>query len=380
MGIKMPRKNNKIKKGNFMNIGHKLIVGAIGFLIFIAVAWNFFAGIKIEGNQIGVIQDWQKGVLDKTLSSGTHFYNNLAQDIYVYDIGTQKITFDSFGNKDAEWPAIDVEIGENGGQKASISISCNYRLNPVKVVEIHKAGLGKSYESVVLKREIVDTVNEIARPHPSALDLYSGAGFVKFKNDVDKALHENTFLKEKGIDVENTIIYQVHLDPEYEKEIAGKQLAQQQKLRKQEETKAAEEEAKRIFAMSQANVEKVRQEAEAQKIITVKNAEAQAEQQVLQADAEKKKRIALAEGERDANLALASGILAVGQAEAQVAQLKSQALYAGEAGAKRAQVEIATKQAEMVKGILSGVQVLPEKALIQLGRTAGVAVSEASQQ
>ena len=368
----------RLQKGaNNMN---KVISGLVGAFLLIVIAfavlWNFFAIMKIEGNEMGVIQDWKQGVLDKTLVSGTHFYNNWAWDIYKYNIGTQKITFDSHNNADAEWPSIAVEVGENGGQKASVSISCNYHLNPLKIVQIHKQGIGKTYESVVLKREIVDTVNEIARPHASALDLYSGTGFVRFKNDVDKALKENIFLKEKGVDIENTIIYNVHLDPAYEAEIAGKQIAQQQKLRKVEETKAAEEEAKRIFAMSQANVEKVRQEAEAQKIITVKNAEAQAEQQVLQADAEKKKRVALAEGERDANLALASGILAVGQAEAKVAELKSQALYAGEAGAKRAQVEIATKQAEMVKGILSGVQVLPERALIQLGRTAGVAVSE----
>ena len=353
----------------------RLVSGVISLVILFLIAWNFFAAIKIEGNQIAVIQDWKKGVLPQTLVSGTHFYNNMAWDIYVYDIGTQKITFDSSTqNKDAEWPSIPVEIGENGGQKAQVSVSCNYRLDPEKVVLIHKAGIGKTYESVILKREIVDTVNEIARPHASALDLYSGAGFVRFKNDVDTALKENLFLKEKGIDIENTIIYQVHLDPAYESEIAGKQIAQQQKLRKQEETKAAEEEAKRIFAMSQANVEKVRQEAEANKIVTIKNAEAQAEQQVLQADAEKRKRIALAEGERDANLALASGILAVGEAEAKVAELKSQALYAGEAGAKRAQVEIATKQAEIVKGILQGVSVIPEKALIQIGKTAGVAV------
>lgn len=352
-----------------------LVGGIVGLILLFLVGWNFFALVKIEGNEIAVIQDWSKGVLDKTLASGTHFYQNWAWDIYIYDIGTQKITFDSFNNKDAEWPSIPVEVGENGGQKAQISISCNYRLNPEKVVSIHKAGIGKTYESVILKREIVDTVNEIARPHASALELYSGTGFVKFKNDVDAALKENIFLKSKGIEIENTIIYQVHLDPEYEKEIAGKQIAQQQKLRKQEETKAAEEEAKRIFAMSQANVEKVRQEAEAQKIITVKNAEAQAEQQVLQAQAEKKKRVALAEGERDANLALASGILAVGEAEAKVQALKREGLYAGESGARRAEVEIATAQAEKLKGLFQGVNIVPEKTILNTMAATGLVIN-----
>lgn len=366
----------EIPGSGFTFKGGWIAIGVVCLIAFV-IGWNCFAGIKIEGNELGVIQDWSQGVLDKTLQPGTHFYNNWAWDVYKYDIGTQKITFDIVQNtKDAEYDRIPVEIGENGGQKAFIAISCNYRLNPMKVVQIHKQGIGKTYESVVLKREIVDTVNEIARPHHSALDLYSGEGFVKFKNDVDEALKNNVFLKDKGIDIENTIIYNVHLDPNYEAEIAGKQIAQQQALRKQEETKAAQEEAKRIFAMSQAKVEQIRQEAEGQKIVTIKEAEAQAEQQILQAEAEKKKRIALAEGERDANLALASGILAVGKAEAEVAMLKTQSLYAGEGGARRAGIELAEKQAEKLHGMFAGVQIVPEKTILNAGRQIGLTVQD----
>lgn len=364
-----------MSKDMFGSVSTSIKIGIVAFVAIIAL-WaigNTVGVVKVEGNEAVVKQHLFKGVVDDIWTSGTHFYMGWFWDVYKYDIGTQKITFDSHvNNKDAEWPSIPVEVGENGGQKAQISISCNYRLNPAKLVQIHKSGLGKTYESVVLKREIVDTVNEIARPHASALDLYSGTGFVRFKNDVDKALKNNDFLREKGIEIENTIIYQVHLDPKYEEEIAGKQIAQQQKLRKQEETKAAEEEAKRIFAMSQANVEKVRQEAEAQKIITVKKAEADAEQQVLQANAEKKKRVALAEGERDANLALASGIFAVGEAEAKVAALKRESLYAGESGERRAKVEIAVAQAEKMQGLLQGVTIVPEKTILHTGASTGI--------
>jgi regulator of protease activity HflC (stomatin/prohibitin superfamily) len=234
-------------------------------------------------------------------------------------------------------------------------MSVNYHLDPAKVVTLHKQGIGKTYESVVLKREIVDVVNEIARPR-TALEIYSGVGFVKFKNDVEDSLESNPVLRDRGLVVENTIIYKVYLDPEYEKEIAAKQIANQQALRKQEETKAAQEEAKRIFAMSQAEVEKTRQAAEANKIT-----------QITAAEAEKAKRVLEAEGEREANLARASGILAVGKAEAEVAQLKTNALYAGEGGSRRASIEIAEKQAEKLAGMLKGVTVIPDKAIANVG-------------
>ena len=343
------------------------VIGVIGLIIMSVLFGGFFAFIKIEGSELGVVQNWS-GIKDVTLGAGTHVYNNFVDDIHVYPIGTQKITFDTkAGNPDAEYERIDVEVGENGGQKAAVAISCNYHLNPEDIVKLHKQGIGRTYESVVLKREIVDTVNEIARPYKSALDLYSGTGFVKFKNEIDMALKNNSVLKDRGIDVENTIIYGVHLDPAYESEIAQKQIAQQQVLRKQEETKAAEQEAKRIFAMSQAEVEKARQVAEAQKITQVTKAEADARKTVLDAEAE-----------RDSNLARASGELAVGKARAEVAQLQRDAQYAGESGGRKAEVEIATVRASMMKELINHISVLPEKTFAQIGKSGGVLVSQES--
>lgn len=326
-------------------------LGVAGFVLIAAIGIfaNTFAMAKIEGHEVGVRQHLTQGVVQDVFTSGTHFYNGWMWDVHVYNIGTQKITFDAAAeNPDAEYGRIAVEVGENGGQRAEVAISVNYHINPVDVVKLHKQGIGKTYENVVLKREIVDTVNEIARPAKSALDIYSGAGFVRFKNEVDAALKNNAVLKDRGIDVENTIIYGVHLDPAYEQEIAAKQIAQQQVLRKQEETKAAEQEAKRIFAFSQAKVEEARQVAEASKITEVTAAEAQARKTVLDAEAE-----------RDSNLARSAGELAIGKARAEVKKLESVSLYEGDAGTRRAQVEIAKYRADAAKGLFEGTKILP---------------------
>jgi regulator of protease activity HflC (stomatin/prohibitin superfamily) len=316
-------------------------------------------------------------------TSGTKVYCGWTTDIYKYNIGTQKITFDTKGdNKDAEYDRIEVNCGENGGQKAWIAISMNYRIGydtapdghpvlaPDKLVTLHKEGLRDTYESVILKRTIVEIVNKVARPH-KALDIYSGQGFVDFVEALEKELKNCDVLRERGIYVENIIVYSVHLDPKYEQEIAAKMLAIQETLKIREQTTAKQEEAKRQFAESQGNVEKVRQDSEAAKIQVVKKAEAEKEMAVLAAEAEKAKRVLEAEGNRDANLAMASGVLAVGKAEAEVSQLKRDAAYAGEAGARRAQVEIAGLQADKLRGMLQGVSVLPERALVNLGNGTG---------
>ena len=281
----------------------KSLIGlGIGLIFLMILFFNIIGIIKIEGNEVYVIQDWKKGILSEVLTTGTKFYPNYAWDIYGYDMGTQKITFDDYEtNKDAEYPRIQVEVGENGGQRIWLAMSVNYRVgwkddngSPVfdkdLIIKLHKDGIGKTYESVILKRTIQDVVNEVARPK-LALAIYSGQGFVDFKNEIEKSLSSHSVFVTRGIYIENTIIYKIYLDPKYEEEIAGKQIAQQQKLRKQEETKAAEEEARKVFALSQAKVEQMRQSAEADKIVVIKGAEAKAEQEVLAATAEKRKKI-----------------------------------------------------------------------------------------
>lgn len=347
-----------------MKLANKIKLGFLSVVVIFVVSLipKTLSVVTLEGNEVAVLQDIMpggRGVLDEIWTSGTKWYCGWLMEIHVYDTGIQKITFDDqAANREAEYPRIQVEVGANGGQRAYIALSANYRLIPSKVVDLHKQGIGKTYESVLLKREIVDIINEIARPYPTALDIYSGAGFVEFKNRVEKALRENTVLKNSGIDIENTIIYGVHLDPAYEAEIAGKQIATQQKLRKVEEVKAAEEEARRIFALAEARVAEAKQLAESKKITVVKEAEAQAAEVVLRATAK-----------RDADLVEASGIIAKGEAQARVAALQRESLYAGESGAWRAKVEIATAQAEKLKNLLSGVSVIPDRAIIQIGKS-----------
>lgn len=362
------------------------VFGVIKIAVMLVVAivglWIIFhtvSVIRVEGNEALVQQDWNKGVVSQVLLSGTHFYSGWTTEMFKYNVGTQKATFDSQEtNKDPQFERIVVDCGENGGQKAWIAMSINYRLgwemdeagNPVfspeKLVKFHKDGLRSTYEQVVLKRTVVDVVNKIARPH-EALEIYSGKGFVAFKEAIDKELKGHHGFRDRGILIENTIIYKVYLDPAYEAEIAQKVLAIQTTLKKQQQTLAAQEEAKRVFAEAGAKVEQMRQDSEAQKIKMVKQAEADNEREILAAKADKIKQVLSAEGLRDANLANASGVLALGKAEAEVSQLKTNALYAGEGGSRRASIELATAQAEKLKGLFSGVQIVPEKTILSVG-------------
>ena len=344
-----------------------LVVGAVILLIIGLSTCRF---IKIEGNQAVVSQTVTGGVLDKVWRSGTKAYMPIFKSIYKYDIGTQKCSFAKA--KGSDYSSIKVNVGENGGQSAWIDLSVNYRIG-----WMNKDGLGLTYEDVILKRTIVDVINKISRPR-KALNIYSGVGFVTFKNDVKAALIAHPIFVARGVYIENVVVENVYLNKKYETTIEEKQLAIQDRLKKMEETKAAQEEAKRAFALAQAEVEVRRQTAEARKIETVKEAEGKAQQAILAAQADKQKKILDAEGERDANLAQASGILAVGKAEAEVTGLKKEALYGGAAGALRAKVQIAEFTAQKLKGIFEGVNIVPEKTILSIGAGNGLVVDPGS--
>ena len=61
-----------------------------GLLTLLIGAFLLVGFTKIEGREAAVVQDWNKGVLDEIVRSGTKFYIPATTTLYKYHIGTQK--------------------------------------------------------------------------------------------------------------------------------------------------------------------------------------------------------------------------------------------------------------------------------------------------
>lgn len=356
--------------------GKLIIYGILGLVVVVLLS-QLSGCEKVEANEAAVLQDFIKGVNEEEVwLDGTHIYMPLKTDVYKYIIGTQKLTFDSSDdNKGADYPSIEVNVGENGGQKAWISLSINYQLaqeitengavfNQKKLIALHK-NLKDTYKDVILKRTVVEVVNRIARPR-EALEIFSGDGYNQFVADVTNALIKHPMFEERGILIESVIVYDVGLSQDYEKQVEAKQLAIQTALREKEERKAADEKALRIKSEAQAEVEKRSQAAEAAKIEQQKQAEAAKIKQVLAAEGAKIEQVLAAEARSESDKLVAAGILAKGKAEAEVELLKREALYGGRSGELRAQVDIARETANRMKGLFDGKMILTDKAVVSL--------------
>ena len=345
-----------------------LVFGGLGLLAFIIAAFILADFVNIEGYEVGVVHKWSSGVQDEPLRNGMHWV--WCAKVHPINIGTQKITFapqiagDKEGKdtKDNEFDVIQVACGKEGGQKVNIVLTVVYHLDAIKAVQLYRDNLSETYRYTIMKRTIIDVVNQLARPR-EALDIYSGEGFNDLKIAVDKAIKDHPVLVDRGIVCENATIYDVKLDPSYESEIELKQLAKQQKLRAFEQALAAVEEAKRAKAKAQVMVEERTAEADAKKIEVTTAAEANKQQVVLAAEAQKETDRLKGEGEKAMMIAQAEGERALGLAQAEVEKAKRDAMYEGEPGGRRAQVEISKAQAELAKGILSGVKVIPNDIL-----------------
>jgi regulator of protease activity HflC (stomatin/prohibitin superfamily) len=231
-----------------------------------------------------------------------------------------------------------------------ISLNVQWRIDPTKVIEIHKT-VRHDIEEKMLRPVVMRVVKDQATRR-TAVDAYSGSGLVKLQNDIYVDLtNQSGELRQRGIIVENFVIEGIRLEPKYIGEITERQVATQRKLKADEQTKAAQAEALRAEAEAQADLKKRVVEAERDKQVGILNAEKEAQQRILSAEASKKQVILDAEahqqklvleatGMRDAKLLEAQGILAIGQSEAEAQKLKLTA-YAVPGSEIFARIEVA---------------------------------------
>jgi regulator of protease activity HflC (stomatin/prohibitin superfamily) len=221
-----------------------------------------------------------------------------------------------------------------------------------------------NYEDLVIKPALTRIISDLAT-QKTVLEFYSGAGRVELQFNIEDAIRKHPLLAEVGIWVETFVIDDIKLDTEYVAEITGRQLATQKTLRAIEETKAAEEVARKVEAEAQADKLKKIVEAEAEKEQRIRAAQASAEEVRLAAIAAGEKVRVTAEADRFMKEQNAKGLLAQGLAEAEVAEKVRDARYKGEAGARYAAVEIENARVELFKN-MSIQGVVPEGTLMTI--------------
>jgi len=344
-------------------IPKKWIIIGIGIVLLVAILFFTFKFERINGNEIGVRENISSGVSETVIEPSGFFYNSMTDTYYHYDLSSKVFAMNNVGK------VPDAYLVQSSDQQdMHISLNIRWRVDKAKVVSIHKsfnAHVGNDEENKLEKLLIRPNVQRIVKNHATkmkAMEAYSGDGLVKLQTEIEADLmNASGELRTSGIIVENFVIEMIALDPNYTAEIKARQIAQQKKLRADEETKAADADALKAKAVAQADLNKAVVEAERDKQVAVLKAEQEAQAQVKAAQANKERTVLAAQAEaeqitvrakaeREAAALQAASIEMLGKANADAQKLKFSA-YSAPGAEVFAQIEIAKSLGQSLSGI-----------------------------
>ena len=223
--------------------------------------------VLISFNSFTVINPGQAGVLsvlgkaqDGPLLEGLHFRPPLISSVDIYDVTVQKF----------EVPA---QSATKDLQNLSASFAINFRLDPIKVVDIRrKQG---SLQNIVAKIIAPQTQEafKIAAARRTVEQAITQRS--ELKEDFDTALGSR--LEKYGILVLDTSVIDLNFSPEFAKAVEDKQIADQRAQRAVYIAQEAEQQA-------QAEINRAKGKAEAQRLLA-ETLKAQGGELVLQKEA-----------------------------------------------------------------------------------------------
>lgn len=201
-------------------------------------------------NTVVIINPGQAGVLsilgkaqDGPLLEGLHLKPPLVSNVDIYDLTVQKF----------EVPA---ESSTKDLQNLSASFAINFRLDPLKIVDIRRTQ--GSLQNIVTK--IIAPQTQESFKIAAALRTVEQAITQRsdLKQDFDQALDER--LDKYGILVLDTSVVDLEFSPEFSKAVEEKQIAEQRAQRAVYVAQEAAQEA-------EANVNRAKGQAEAQRLL-----------------------------------------------------------------------------------------------------------------
>lgn len=346
----------------------KIVASGVILVIILVASLLSVKIVTIEGNQLGVKETWSGGIDTNIMQPKTYFLvPGWSQSVFKYDASSQVFVMNDKPMHQEGKITIGREkdaylVQSQEGQDMKISLNLRWRLDPSKLINIHKT-VRQDIEEKIIRPVVMRVVKDDAT-RMKAIEAYSGEGLVKLQTSIQSSLAgngEGKELSERGVIIENFVIEHIELDPKYIEEIKGKQIASQKQLRAVEEQKAAEAEA--LVAKSKAQAEYntklvaqqllatnmvIQAQADNERVIIA--AKAASEQVTIAAEAQKKQLEMEGEGKKLSMIAVAEGTLAMGKAEAASKQLLLDSYKAAGSNAY-VQVEIAKAMAEGTKNI-----------------------------
>lgn len=255
----------------------KLPVKGIGssvviLLVISAILFILGSGlVYVESNERGVVKTIRAGgVRPEALDSGLHWIVPLVEQVITYDISNQTYTMSFLPEQGAQSGDDSIRARTKDGQEVIIDASVIYRIDPSKVVNLHRVWQN-NYESGVVRPEVRGVIRD-------AVSQYGVEEVVSTKRaemvEIISAQLSESF-GENNLELLDFILRDIHFSEEYAAAVEQKQIAEQQA-----------QQAAFVVEQKRQEAEQARQVARGQADAAVIAAQGAAEAQIIQAQAQ----------------------------------------------------------------------------------------------
>lgn len=198
----------------------RLIV--LGILAIIAMVALVNTVITVDAGQIAVIFNTVSGALSSR-EPGTHLMIPGVQKAIFYDSRVQTYTMSASYNEGEVKGDDALEATTLDGQLVKLDVSVRFHLDPTKITDMH-LHIGEDYKDKVVRPEVRTVVRLVVAAYP-VTEVYSGKR-LEIQTKSLETLRPK--FQANYMTIDEVLIRRVAFDPEFQKAIEQKQIAQQQ--------------------------------------------------------------------------------------------------------------------------------------------------------
>lgn len=249
-------------------------IGTSALILLVVSVILFVLGsglVYVESNERGVVKTVRAGgVRPEPLESGLHWIVPVVEQVITYDISNQTYTMSVVPQEGQVQGDDSIRARTKDGQEVIVDASVIYRIDPTKVVELHRVWQN-NYESGVVRPEVRGVIRD-------AVSQYGVEEVVSTKRsemvDIISAELRESF-GANNLELLDFILRDLHFSEEYAAAVEQKQIAEQQA-----------QQAKFVVEQKRQEAEQARQVAQGQADAAVIAAQGAAEAQIIQAQAQ----------------------------------------------------------------------------------------------
>jgi regulator of protease activity HflC (stomatin/prohibitin superfamily) len=227
--------------------------------------------VYVESNERGVVKTISAGgVRPQALEPGLHWILPVVEQVVTYSISNQSYTMSAAATEGQVQGDDSIRARTKDGQEVILDASVIYRVDPLKVVQLHIVWQN-NYEDGIVRPEARGIIRDAASQY--GVEEVVSTKRLEMVQYITEELRKT--MADNNLELLDFVLRDIHFSEEYAAAVETKQIAEQQA-----------QQAKFVVEQKKQEAEQARQIAQGQADAAVIAAQGAAEAQIIQAQAQ----------------------------------------------------------------------------------------------